>query len=100
MKRDPRVDWAFVDARDAQTEIRRRNCIARRNLQALRKRVPETKFGPELADYLLANTRKRIPDADDRKEIALLTKQGFTASAISVALTLSVDIVEEVIRRP
>jgi hypothetical protein len=61
--------------------------------------VPGTKFGPELADYLLAKTRTRKPDADDRKEVALLVKEGYTAPFISSALTLNVDIVEEVIRR-
>ena len=93
------IDWAWIKERDAQGEIRRRNCIARRNLKALRDGVPGTKFGPELANYLLVKTRKRIPDADDRKEFALLVKQGYAAPFIASALTLDVDIVKEVIRR-
>lgn len=96
---DIRIDHEFIRERDAQTEIRRRTCVAKRNLKALRDGVPGTKFGPELADYLLAKTRTRKPDDDDRKQIALLVKQGYAASFIGSALELNVDIVEDMIRK-
>ena len=83
-----RIDWKFVDERDAATEKRRIVGIAKKNLQALRDGVPNTKIGPELAKYLWANTRNRKPDAYDREQAALLVKQGHANSFIGMALEL------------
>jgi hypothetical protein len=90
-----RIDWKFVDDRDAATEKRRIVGIAKKNLQALRDEVPNAKVGPELANYLWAKTRERQSDADDRKQARLLATQGYANSFIGIALELNPERVVE-----
>jgi hypothetical protein len=84
-----RVDWDFIDKRDAAQAKRVRDFAAKRNLKALRDGVPNTKIGPELSEYLWENTRNRTPDADDKLNAKLLAKQGYENSFIGLALELN-----------
>jgi hypothetical protein len=84
-----RIDWDFIDARDAANEKRIRKAAAKKNLAALRNGVKGAKIGPELSEYLWEKTRNRTPDADDKKQAALLAKQGYANSFIGSALELS-----------
>jgi hypothetical protein len=90
-----RVDWDFIDKRDAAQAKRVRDFAAKRNLKALRDGVPNTKIGPELSEYLWENTRNRTPDEGDKREAALLAKQGYANSFIGCALELAPDRVIE-----
>jgi hypothetical protein len=49
----------------------------------------------EISRYWLQQTRNRKPDADDRKEAALLAKQGYENSFIGLALELNPERVVE-----
>jgi hypothetical protein len=89
------IDWDFIDQRDAATKIRMRDAVARGNLKALRDGVKGTKIGPELSEYLWEKTRTRTPDEGDKREAALLAKQGYANSFIGKALELSPDRVIE-----
>ena len=90
-----RVDWDFVDKRDAANAKRIRDCAAKRNLKALRDGVPNTKIGSELSAYLWENTRNRTPDADDKKQAQLLRTHGYENSFIGSALELTQERVVE-----
>lgn len=90
-----RVDWDFIDKRDATQAKRVRDFAAKRNLKALRDGVPNTKIGPELSEYLWENTRNRTPDADDKLNATLLAKQGYENSFIGLALELNTERVAE-----
>ncbi len=90
-----RIDWDFIDARDAANEKRIRKAAAEKNLTALRNGVSGAKIGPELSEYLWENTRNRTPDADDKKQAKLLAKQGYENSYIGCALELAPERVIE-----
>lgn len=91
MSRGPKANWALLDAHQCRQQRQRRREIAL-ILENRRKEVAARRD-------LLAKTLKRKPDADDRKEIALLVQQGYEASFIGSALTLDADIVREVISK-
>jgi hypothetical protein len=90
-----RIDWDFVDARDAANAKRIRDAKARKNLAALRSGVKDAKIGPELSEFLWEQTRNRILSDDDKKEVFLLARQGFDNRAIGCALELTQDRVRE-----
>lgn len=90
-----RIDWEWIDARDAATKKRKRDVVAKENLAALRNGVLGAKIGPELSDFLWENTRSRYPDADDVKQAKLLAKQGYANSFIGLALELNPERVIE-----
>lgn len=90
-----RIDWDFIDARDAATAKRKRDVVARKSLAALRNGVSGAKIGPELSAYLWEQTRNRVPDADDRKQAKLLARDGYANSFIGSALELSPERVIE-----
>lgn len=90
-----RIDWEWIDQRDAANAKRLRDAAAKRNLAALRSGVPGAKIGPELSDYLWENTRSRHPDADDKRSARELARDGYANSFIGCALELNPERVVE-----
>ena len=61
----------------------------------IQDRVPGARITDDIARYWWQQTRRRHPDADDKREAKLLAEQGYANSFIGLALELEPERVIE-----